>query len=374
MSRIAIDARMIGARTTGIGLYIEELLQHLFRLDNTNEYILFMLPDSFRSFRPVRNGIKAIEVYAHWYSWKEQLALPLRMLREKPDIVHFPHFNVPIIPVARSVVTIHDLTPRYFPGHKMESMIRRIGFSVVFRSALSSAAHIIAVSNHTKNEIIRFHPNIAGSKISVIYEGPGRRVMRTIHPGEREILRKRFGITKPYLFYTGVWRNHKNLVGLIKAFAVLRNKYALDYQLVLGGEEDPYYPEVRNTWESIGLSREVIPTGFLDNDDMVSLYHHAEAFVLPSFSEGFGFVGLEAMNSGIPVIASSIPALREVYQAAAEYCSPHEPDDIAHAIQRVCTQPKRRLDLISQGNKRRNDFNWEKMAQETLNVYRRVLD
>ena len=138
--------------------------------------------------------------------------------------MHFPHFNRPILYFGKSIVTIHDLTPKFFPGHKMNSLVRKIGFWLTFSQALKKSEKIIAVSNATKNDIVK-HFKTAPEKIKVIYEGINENKSQIPEGDIRECRLREFGITKPFILYAGVWRSHKNMVGLIRAFDIILKKY-----------------------------------------------------------------------------------------------------------------------------------------------------
>ena len=396
---IGIDARMYGYAQTGIGNYIRHLLQCIFEMDKKNKYVIFLMSKEFDNFKLPNERIKKIKVSAKWYGWKEQLLFPFQLYKENLDLMHFTHFNSPILYFKKSIVTIHDITPFFFPGHKMKSIIRRAGFKAVFFSSVKKASKVIAVSENTENDIVNYF-KIKKNKINVIYEGVDEQ-FRVMFPTEvhsleckdfnlnkmnsyrlkpelqtlkQSGLMKKYNITKPFIFYTGVWRNHKNLVGLVKAFGILRNKYKLDYQLVLGGKEDPYYPEVRETWKKFELENKIIRTGFIDQKDIPLFYNVAEVFVIPSFYEGFGLIGLEAMACGTPVISSNTTSLPEILGNAAIYFNPNSSKEMAKKIKLVLTDKKLYNELIEKGFKQVEKYSWEKMGKETMEIYRKVLN
>ncbi|MCK5084588.1 MAG: glycosyltransferase family 4 protein [Candidatus Pacebacteria bacterium] len=370
--KIGIDARMHGYAQTGIGNYIRHLLQCIFETDKKNEYVIFLMPEEYDKFNLPNKRIKKIKVSSKWYGWKEQLLFPFQLYKENLDLMHFTHFNSPILYFKRSIVTIHDITPYFFPGHKMRSIIRKIGFKTVFFSSVKKASKVIAVSENTKNDIANYF-KIRKDKINVIYEGTDSQ-FRVINDDQKIAdIKKRYNITKPFIFYTGVWRNHKNLVGLIKAFGILKNKYKLDYQLVLGGKEDPYYPEVRETWEKLRLENEIIRTGFIDQEDLPLFYNAAEVFVIPSFYEGFGLIGLEAFACETPVISSNTTSLPEVLGNAAMYFNPKNTEEMAERIKLVLTDKKLYNELKEKGFKQIEKYSWKKMGRETMDVYREIL-
>jgi len=370
--KIGIDARMYGYAQTGIGNYIRHLLYCISETDKKNEYVIFLMPEEYDNFDLPNERIKKVKVSAKWYGWKEQLLFPFQLYKENLDLMHFTHFNSPILYFKRSIVTIHDITPYFFPGHKMRSIIRKIGFKTVFFSSVAKAVKVIAVSENTKNDIVN-HFKIKKDKINVIYEGTDSQ-FRIINDnqGATEI-KKKYSITKSFIFYTGVWRNHKNLVGLIKAFGILRNKYKLDYQLVLGGKEDPYYPEVRETWGKLKLEQEIVRTGFIDQKDLPLFYNMAEAFIIPSFYEGFGLIGLESFACGTPVISSNTTSLPEILGAAAIYFNPNNSEEMAEKIKLVLTDKKLYNELIEKGFRQVEKYSWEKMGKKTMGIYGEIL-
>ncbi|MCK5332350.1 glycosyltransferase family 4 protein [Candidatus Parcubacteria bacterium] len=370
--KIGIDARMYGYAQTGIGNYIRHLLEYLFRVDKKNEYVIFLMPEEYDDFVLPNERVRKVKVSAKWYGWKEQFLFPFQLYKEKLDLMHFTHFNSPILYFKKSIVTIHDVTPFFFPGHKMKSLIRRIGFRAVFFSSVKKATRVIAVSKNTKNDIVKYF-KINETKIEVVYEGADEQ-FRVINDDEKiKKFQEKYHITKPYIFYTGVWRNHKNLVGLIRAFEILKNKHKLNYQLVLGGKEDPYYPEVRETWEDLRLGDDIIRPGFIDQEDIPLFYNFAKAFVIPSFYEGFGLIGLEAMACGTPVASSNTTSLPEVLGEAAVYFDPKNSEEMAEKIRLVLTNEKLYNELREKGFKQLKKYNWEKMVIETMEIYESIL-
>lgn len=163
------------------------------------------------------------------------------------------------------------------------------------------------------------------------------------------------------------------MVGLIKAFDILLKKYKVDCKLVLGGKENPYYPEIRKTLLNLNLQKNIICPGFIPEKDLRIFYQNAELVVIPSFYEGFGLVGLEAMSLGKPVVCSDIPALREVFGPAALFFNPYNPSDTAEKIFKVLKDEKLKQDLINKGFEQIKKYSWKKMVQNTLEIYKEVL-
>ena len=427
---IAIDARMYGAGQTGIGNYIYHLMKYLFEIDKKNSYLVFLLPEEYDEFELPNERVKKIKVTAKWYGWKEQLIFPFEILKHKIDLIHFPHFNSPILyhwivwiksPLLRggwgcvkkfrnifqthpypsqegsnafshfretkTITTIHDLTPYYFPGHKMNSWLRRKSFRLVFSTAVKKSSRVIAVSEYTKRDMIKFFlnklpeippaPFFKGGtvidKIQVIYEGVDEQFQVIKNYDKIKAIKEKYKITKPFIFYTGVWRNHKNLVGLIKAFDLIVNKYRMNYQLVLGGKEDFYYPEVRQTWKKLNLGDKIIRTGFISQEELPLFYNAADVFVIPSFQEGFGLIGLEAMACGTPVISSNKTSLPEILGDAAVYFNPNNSEEMAEKIAQIIRDKDLKADLVQKGFRQIEKYDWKKMAGETLEMYEKKM-
>jgi len=375
--RIGIDARMWGEKQTGIGLYIENLTRYLLKIDKQNQYVLFLKKDFFDSLIFSEQNARKVLADYHWYSYGEQLFLPRVLKKEKLDMAHFPNFNAPIFYNGKKIVTIHDMTTHDFPGHKSNSGWRKFAFRRVFKNSIEKSDRVIAVSGATKNQIVENY-NIADSKIKAVYSGLPNQIQSSKSKVQNfsvlsEQTLKKYNINKPYIFFTGVWRKHKNIVNLIEAFAILRDKYEKNIQLVLGGQEDEFYNEPRKVLEKLKLGGDVIVSGFIPKNEMPMFFTNASVFVFPSFAEGFGFAPLEAMSYSVPCAVSDIPALRESCGEAALYFDPHSPEDMASKIALLLNNENLRKDLIQKGLENIEKYDWIECAKETLEVYNSVL-
>lgn len=366
--KIGIDARFYSSSFTGIGRYVYELIENLLKLDQRNQYVLFFNNPEFEKFTLPRKGVTKILADSPHYSFKEQWHFWRLLQKENLDLMHFTHFNAPILYRRPSIVTIHDLTLNLHPGKKMASSLHRIAYTLTIRSIIKRSKRVIAPSEHTRQDIVK-HFNIEPDKIAVIHEGVSSVFHKIADQNIISDFRKKTGLTKPYILYTGVWRSHKNLVNLIKAFAILKHTHHFDGWLVITGKEDPWYPEVKQTVRNENLEGSVRFTGLVPDEDLVLLYNGASIFVLPSFYEGFGLPALEAFACGVPVCVSKTSSLPEICALAAEYFDPNDPNDMASKIALVYNDEAKKRDLISRGFERIKDFSWKKMAKETLDIY-----
>jgi len=363
--KIGIDARMYSSSFTGIGRYVYELTRHLFEMDPQNEYVLFMNEPEFSKFNPPHKRVRKVLVNAHHYSWAEQVKFARILRREKLDLVHFTHFNAPLFYRGPSVVTIHDLTLSFFPGKKMTSWLYRIGYHLVLESIVKRSKFVVAVSENTKKDLIKLLKT-SSAKIKVIYEGVAAEFFKksTVKPP----------VKGDFFLYTGVWRNHKNLVNLLKAFAELLKRGDFEGKLVITGRPDPHYPEVAQTIQELGLKERVVLPGLVSEEELMALYQAAKVYVLPSFYEGFGLTPLEAMASGTPVVASNTSCIPEICgEKNARFFDPRDVDDMATTMAKVWFDESLQNKLREHGLKRVKDFSWKRMAEETFRLYQKLV-
>ena len=370
--KIGIDARMYGVGFTGIGRYTAELIEHLAKQDSEHEYVLFMRKEPFEKFEcPNKRFKKVLADYPH-YSFGEQFGFNKILKAERLDLMHFTHFNAPIFYKRPFVVTIHDLTLSFFPGKKMNGIFQRMAYHKVLKSVTSKAQKIIAVSNHTKKDLMETL-NVPKEKIAVVYNGVSTK-FGGVEPTPRQDLFKTLGLSRPYFLYTGVWRDHKNLVGLIRAFAAFNEEAGKQYELVITGPHNPTYHEVPDTVKELDVEGAVHLVGLVSEENIYSLYLNALAYVFPSFYEGFGLPPLEAMQCGTPVLASKVSAIPEVCgEGNALYFDPYDIKDIKAKMQDFIKDPTLRQKLIDRGKEHVKSFSWSKMTDEVLSIYNLVV-
>jgi glycosyltransferase involved in cell wall biosynthesis len=311
-------------------------------------------------------------VNASHYSLAEQGRFARLLYKERCDLVHFSHFNLPLLYARRFVVTIHDTTISFYPGKKMNAWWRKLAYKLVIRHAVKAARHIITVSEHTKNDVIKLFKT-RPEKISAIHIAPSPE-FKIIDPNLIEAVHQKFKLKDSFILYTGNWREHKNLVGLIEAFAQLQSQPEFkNLQLVITGKADPHYPEVKETIERLNLTNAIKLVGLVDIKDLIALFNAASLYVCPSYYEGFGLPPLEAMACGTPVAVSNAASLPEVCKDAAEYFNPHDIDDITAVLQNLLTDQHRQSQLTTLGLEHIKNFSWDSTAQQTFEVYKKAL-
>lgn len=370
--RIIIDGRFWGE--SGIGRYIRNLVFEIGKLPTDNEYYILLLKKDLKVELPEK--FQKVEADFKWYGFSEQVRLPRLLSELKPDLVHFPHFNVPIFYKGKFVVTIHDLIHQHFQTREASTrnslfyQVKKFGYARAFAFAINKSVKIIVPSETVKDQLEK-EWKVEKKKIVVTYEGVGQgfvEIARQIKEKDFKTVNDKWDIKKPYLFYVGNAQPHKNLTQLIKVFKITREKYP-ELQLVLSGPEHVFWERIKKENNAEGI----IFTGFVSEKELATLYKNAAVYVFPSLEEGFGIPLLEAMACGCPVAASDIGALKEIGGGAAVYFRPADENDMAEKVSQVLENRKLRESLVKDGRQRVNEFSWKKMAKETLEVYKNAI-
>ena len=376
--KIVIDARFLGPEGTGIGRYTEKLLENLQILDKINDYWVVLRSSNFDLFQPTNPNFRKVIADARWYSVKEQLVIPRLLLALKPDLVHFPHFNIPVAYRGKFVVTIHDLIKSDFADKSATTRMplvywtKHFVYERVIRQAAGRSQKIIVPTNTIKEKVIN-QLGTSPEKVTVTYEAADDKFFgwgeeQLSQDKSKEILKK-YHISKPFITYVGNAYPYKNLDRLLSALKLLPKNISL----VNPSARSVFYERLAEKARAEGLSDRVVLPGFVPDEDLSVLYRSAEAYVFPTLSEGFGIPALEAMASRLPVVCSDIPVLREVCGDNALYFNPHDEKDMAEKINTLLSDKKLREALIKEGLERARQFSWRKMAAQTLRVYEEVL-
>jgi glycosyltransferase involved in cell wall biosynthesis len=365
--RIGIDCRMYSSAFTGIGRYVFELVQELQKIDTQNQYFLFINDPIFSESKFENPNFHKVLVNAKHYSVFEQTKFLKILNQHHLDLMHFTHFNAPIFYFKPSVVTIHDLTLHFFPGKKMTSPLHRLAYNLTVRSTVKKARNIIAVSQNTANDLQKLLKT-PKSKIQVIYEGVTDEFYPVKDHSRLHSTLQKYQITKPFLLYTGVWRDHKNVLGLIDSFKKIRQQH--DIQLVITGKKDTIYAqEVFAQAGDLLQNNQIVFPGLVSESELVDLLTAAEIFVYPSFYEGFGLPPLEAMKCGTAVAASNASCIPESCGDAAIYFDPYNINEMAEKISHLYQDKQLQATLIGLGFQQLKKYSWEKMANNIHQLY-----
>lgn len=374
--RIGIDARFYGSVGKGLGRYAQKLIENLEKIDKINQYFIFLRKENFDEFQPKNDNFKKVLADYTWYSFSEQINMPKVLNAYKLDLVHFPHFNVPILYRKKFVITIHDLILIHFPtlkGTRLNPIfywIKYLAYKIIIGSAIRRSKKIITVSEFSKNDILN-HYSLKKDKVSVTYEAFDESQISKYDSDVDESILRKYGIIKPYLLYVGNAYPHKNLERLLdswdKFFLEEKNKKVT--QLVLVGKKDYFYERLMGQIKRSNIQN-VVLTGFVKDDDLSGVYRESLGYVFPSLYEGFGLPPLEAMAMGVPVISNQHGCMQEILGESAYYFDGKNIESIKDAIIKISNDNDLRQTLIDRGYAQVKKYSWKKMVLQTLEIYK----
>jgi glycosyltransferase involved in cell wall biosynthesis len=364
--KIAFDLRRIG--NPGIGRYMKCLAEAVTAQAPEYEYLLILPPGGDDLVNAP--GAEKICPPVKYYSLREQVELPRILSRHKVDLLHSPHFLLPLLRPCPAVATIHDVI--YLAcSQDLPSRAGRLYYRAMMNACSRMATRIITDSEHSKNEIVRYL-RADPDRIDVIYPGVDASFKPVTDAGRLAAVRSRFGADREFILCVGIYKLRKNHAGLLQAFRRLLER-GMQAQLVIAGPMAEGEAVLRRLAAELGVAEHVVFTGFVNDADLSALYSAARVCVVPSLYEGFGFTVLEAMACGAPVVCSSATSLPEVACKAALYFDPYDTEEMAKQLVRVFSDDALRASLIEQGRHNLQRFNWAETARQTLAVYHQAL-
>ena len=362
--KIGIDARLYGTKHRGLGRYVKKLVDGLLEYDKKNKYVIFLSKDNFDEFN--NSKAKKVLLDARWYSLKEQFLVPKIIKKEKLDLVHFPHFNVPLFFSDKYIVTFDDLIINHFPSSRSTTLpkwqykIKLWGYKTILKHAVKTSKKIIVPTNFVKKDILSYY-QVPAEKIEVTYEG------YFLKDKHQPTAINHFNISKPYLLCVGAAYPHKNLERLVNVFKEFNSSNK--FQLVLVGWQDYFYKRLKKIVKDY---KDIIFTGYVSESELSGLYAKAVAYIYPTLHEGFGLPAIEAQAHSLPVVSSNTSSLPEVLADSAIYFNPKNDLEIKKSIEQVIADDKLRKILIAKGRENIKRFSWQKMIKETHNLYCRI--
>jgi glycosyltransferase involved in cell wall biosynthesis len=365
--KIAIQAADLDYdRIDGTRVYLLNMLRRFGALSPQDKFLIYHR----RNFNPELTPpelsnytIKKIKSPIFW----TQARLAYELASDKPDVLWMPMHNIPLLKnkKIKTVVTIHDLAYKYFPQYFPKKDLFLL--NLLGDMAIKKADKIIAISQSTKNDILKLYPGVKDGKIKVIYHGfdPEVYMVQRDRDKENEV-KKRLGISGEYLLYSGAIQPRKNLEVLIKAFDLFKQNNQSQLKLVLAGEKAWLCENIVNLAKKSAFRKDIIMPGKLKFCDLGHLMRGARAYVYPSLYEGFGITVLEALASQVPVICAKNSSLPEVGGDAVLYFNANSPEDLCQKIEKLLGDWQLEKSLLENGAAQIKKFSWDKCAQETL--------
>ncbi len=373
--KVGIDIQCLTRPLTGVGYYVLGLLKGLASLPRADTIVPFYfsrggsvdLPSSV--YRRLQVSGRRLPGRLLSLGWKTIGFPPVSWLVRGMDVYHFPDFIAR--PAGRKpvVATVYDLSFRVHPEYTEPRNLKYL--SRHLPRTLDRADRVIAISEFTKSELMRFYP-VPEERISVIYGGVDDEFRRPSSPALVQKVKYRYNLPDKFVLTVATWEPRKNLSGLLKAWSHLREEGLLgDYKLLLIGMKGWLFDRIERQFRGQTL-KGVKALGYVPRAELPAIYRASSLFVFPSFYEGQGLPPLEALAAGVPVAASSAGSLPEVLGEAAVYFDPANPEDIARSILLGLTDQSLRSRLREAGPRQAAPFTWGRTAEETLKAYRRA--
>lgn len=366
--KIAIQAADLdNKRIDGTRVYLLNVLKYLGQLAPKDEFIIYhknnfnpeLVPPNFSNYK-----IKKLKFFKLW----TQTRFAYNIWKDKVDILWMPMHNIPLVrrKNLKTIVTIHDLAFKQFPKTFPKKDLFHL--NLLTDLAIKKADKIIAVSQSTKNDILKFYPRIKEDKIRVVYHGFDGDLYQKEFNIEfaNKILRSYKLKPKKYLLYVGAIQPRKNLITLIRAFEIFKKENKNNIKLVIAGGKAWSWEETIATVENSSVRDSIILTGRISFDDLSILQQNASVFVFPSLYEGFGIPVLEAFAASTPVICARNSSLEEVGADAVEYFESLNTQELSQKITKVLNNFSLQAKMIAKGRIQLDKFSWEKCAKETL--------
>lgn len=301
--------------------------------------------------------------------------------KDTADIIHYPYFDLFFLTLPKRgstpvVVTVHDTHPLIYPEDFPAGIRGNIKLKIQ-KKRLGLADAVITNTETTKKDVVRFL-DISPDKIFVTHFAPNKKYTKLkIAVGARVNfklkIQKRYDLPEHFMLYVGDINYNKNIPGLLHAFSLVIHRSPTTNLVLVGKAFQGSSTEAKNILqliEQLHLDERVNILGFVPDDDLVKIYNLAQVYCQPSFYEGFGFPVLEALACGCPVVAGKTQALVEIAEGMATFADPKKPESLAEALNLVLSG-KNPVPVVENINKK---FSWEKTAQQTVEVYREVLN
>jgi glycosyltransferase involved in cell wall biosynthesis len=349
----------------GVGTHVLKLVENLLAIDQENTYFLL-------HYTPGSNPIYCknevlyqrlpylpVMVSDSWFLHRNRVPL---------DIVHRFSPGGFLLPVkSKVVVTVHDLF--LYKRYPFNRSLKLYFARWANRKSMQKADALVAVSEFTRQEIILTLP-VDPQKVHVIHNGPGHVDVKM--PCEKRRLSSHYRLENEYLLFVSTIEPRKNLLNLVKAYEILKDRYSIKEDLVVIGQVGWDYQETLRYIEKSRHRNGIRMVGFVPASDLCLFYRHARLFVYPSYMEGFGIPALEAMSCGCPVLTSNTSSLPEVVHYPEMMFDPQDTDEIAAMCLRLLRDSAARDENVRLGAENARRFSWKKSAEQLVRLYQMV--
>ena len=376
MMRIGIEAqRLFRRKKHGMEIVTLELIRHLQKIDQTNEYVIFVKEDEDKDCISSTDNFRIHTTPNHSYPLWEQFYLPKLAEQENVDLLHCTSNTAPLRSKTPLLLTLHDIIyieKTSFAGTAYQNFGNLYRKFIVPR-IIDQCRSIITVSAYEKAKIVE-RLKIEDSKVEVIYNAINQSFKKITDESLLEETKKKYKLPPHFILHFGNTAPKKNTLGVIEGYAQYCIKSHRSLPLVITDCTTHYVEQLMdklNVADSDEVLSKIIVLDHIPFDQLPSVYNCASVFLYPSLRESFGMPILEAMACGTPVITSDTSSMPEVAQGAAWLIDPTQPNEIAVGIEKLLLDDHLRTNQIEKGLIRAADFSWENTARQVLTLYNR---
>jgi len=358
----------------GVNQYGFELLWGIYKLQdewkNEHKIIVFLKKEPLKDL-PEESEYFKYKVLPGKGMWIIRKLTPyLLFSKMKPDIFFTPSHYVPLFSPMPRICSIMDLGFLNFSTQFKKLVLWQLKLWSAYSIFVSKS--VIAISNSTKEDIVRHYPFASGKTYVTHLAYDSSKYNVNVPEKDVRRIKEKYTIVDDYILFLSTLKPSKNIEGLINAFKQVRSKYP-KITLVIGGKKGWMYESIFQKVQNLGLEKNIIFTGFIDEKDKPALFKGAKLFVLPSFWEGFGLDILNSLACGIPVVVSKAGSLPEVAGKSGIYINPNDSSDIAKGINKVLSMGNLEYNkIVQEGLMQARKFSWEKTARETLKILEEI--
>lgn len=372
--RIGFDSRPANwYRGTGIGTYSYQLLNWFNKINDENEYVIFLPEDCDFDLRFKKKFQLEYTKRKNSDNFWEEVNEPNTIKDKNIDLYHVPQNGVGL-PKEKDfhfVITLHDVIPLRMPQTCSDIYLEI--FNKKLPSIVKNCDGIITVSQFSKKDIIRAF-DVPEEKIYVTHLAAEDIYKPLPKSKSKLIIKKLYGISGDFILYIGGFSPRKNIIGLIEAFSKLLEIYKKDLFLVIAGTKGKSYDVYKQRTIDLNIEGKVIFPGFIEMSHIPFIYNASNLFVYPSFYEGFGLPPIEAMACGTPVITSNLTSIPEIVGNSALLMDPYDVDELSDKMYYALTDKNLRKMLISRGLQKAKTLSWQNTAIKTLNAYKDIFN
>lgn len=332
--------------------YVHQLIKHLAMLDEATQHRFLLYTPFYRETLYLPPNFLVRKFYAPFF-WTK-LFFSLKVWFDAPNVLFMPVNFLPLFFLKRNVVTIHGLEFEVYPDTFLPAQLKylREGTRRVARHAFK----IIVPTNTVKENLVKFY-NVDPVKITVIPHGVNPQI--AYH-------HKYPPIDEQYILFVGRLEKRKNIILLIKAFEILKEKNKIPHKLVLVGAPGFGYGEIQKEIDASNYKNDIVVTGYISHEEKESFFRYAHVMAFPSLYEGFAMQILEAQLRQVPLVTTNAPNIKEVAGDGALFVDPHSLEQLTEALDTMITDEEVRRDVVEKGLKNVQKYSWFRCAKMTL--------